>query len=62
MMGTYREVAGHENITPQAVCDTLKNSRALQIKSAEENLLDYFRKFPICTADQLLADDGALLR
>lgn len=43
-LGTYREVAALENITPQAVCDILKNSRALDIKFAEENLLLIFNK------------------
>ncbi|NIV03293.1 hypothetical protein GWN26_02170 [Candidatus Saccharibacteria bacterium] len=43
-LGTYREVAALENITPQAVCDTLKNSRALYVKTAEENLIQYFQK------------------
>lgn len=63
-LGTYREVASMENITPQAVCEALKNTRALQVKSAEENLLDYFRKYPLCTAhisdDPLLDADAAV--
>lgn len=63
-LGTYREVAAVENITPQAVCEALKNTRALQVKSAEENLLDYFRKYPLCTAhisdDPLLDEDAAV--
>ncbi|MEL6822090.1 MAG: SatD family protein [Calditrichota bacterium] len=46
-LGTYREVAERENVTPQAVCDTLKNSRAIDVKNAEENLLEYFRKNPV---------------
>jgi len=41
-MGTYKEVATLENITPQTVCDTLKNIRALEVKFAEESLLEYF--------------------
>lgn len=55
-MGTYREVAETENITPQAVCDALKTSRALEVKSAEENLMDYFEKYPLC-ADQSSEDE-----
>ncbi len=49
-LGTYRQVAELENVTPQAICEALKNTRALYVKSAEENLLEYFRKFPVCTA------------
>lgn len=41
-LGTYRKVAKLENITPQAVCDILKNIRALDVKSAEENLHEFF--------------------
>lgn len=41
-LGTYRKVAELENITPQAVCDALKNIRAMDVKSAEESLLDFF--------------------
>lgn len=41
-LGTYRKVADLENITPQAVCDTLQNIRALDVKSAEENLFNFF--------------------
>ena len=55
-MGTYKEVANLENITPQAVCDTLRNIRALEIKYAEENLIQYFstihsREFSSSTTD-----------
>ena len=61
-MGTYREVAEQEGITPQAVCDALKSCRALYIKTAEENLIRYFQKFPLCEQTHLAEDDGALLR
>lgn len=37
-MGTYREVAEMENVTPQAICDVLKNSRATDVISAEKSL------------------------
>ncbi|HQU72226.1 MAG: hypothetical protein KDI06_17645 [Calditrichaeota bacterium] len=61
-LGTYREVGDHEGITAQAVCDALKNSRALVIKSAEESLIKHFRKFPLCIHAHSIEDDGALLR
>lgn len=48
-LGTYRQVAEMEQISPQAVCDTLKNTRALHVKAAEESLLEYFRTYPLCT-------------
>lgn len=41
-LGTYRKVAELENITPQAVCDALKNIRAMDVKSAEESLFEFF--------------------
>ena len=41
-LGTYRKVAELENITPQAVCDVLKNIRAMDVKSAEESLFEFF--------------------
>ncbi len=59
-LGTYREVAELENITPQAVCEALKNARALNVKSAEESLLYYFRKYPLCVNGngQMLVEGG----
>lgn len=41
-LGTYREVAEQENVTPQAICDVLKNSRATDVIAAEKNLQDIF--------------------
>jgi SatD family (SatD) len=41
-LGTYRKVAELENITPQAVCDVLKNIRAMDVRSAEESLFEFF--------------------
>lgn len=41
-LGTYRKVAESENISPQAVCDSLQNIKALDVKSAEENLFTFF--------------------
>ena len=65
-MGTYREVANVENISPQAVCDALKTSRALDVKAAEESLMEFFEKYPLCdnqSSDELLLEDnGAKLR
>jgi predicted DNA-binding protein YlxM (UPF0122 family) len=39
-LGTYREVAEMENVSPQAICDILKNSRATDVICAERNLLE----------------------
>ncbi len=44
-LGTYREVAAQENVTPQAICDILKNIRATQVIAAEQNLLKFFNQF-----------------
>ncbi|HFE63215.1 hypothetical protein B1H10_04945 [candidate division KSB1 bacterium 4484_188] len=41
-LGTYREVAEMENVTPQAVCDILKNIRATDVIAAERNLRQIF--------------------
>ncbi len=58
-LGTYRQVAAKENVTPQAVCDTLKNIRALHVKAAEENISNYFRIANLLEkdADQLVLED-----
>lgn len=37
-LGTYKQVAMKENVTPQAIFDVLKNSRAIDVISAEKNL------------------------
>ena len=42
-LGTYREVAERERVTPQAIGDILKNCRAIEVKNAEENLKKYFQ-------------------
>lgn len=44
-LGTYREVAAQENVTPQAICDILKNIRATQVIAAEKNLIQFFNQF-----------------
>lgn len=41
-LGTYKEVATLEKVTPQAICDMLKNIRALDVKCAEETLMKFF--------------------
>ncbi len=53
-LGTYREVAELENVTPQAICDVLKNSRATDILSAEQNLMDTLDQFTAVDSNQLL--------
>jgi predicted DNA-binding protein YlxM (UPF0122 family) len=55
-LGTYRKVAETEQITPQAVCDILKNCRALEIKKAEESLNNFFEeyKFTVNLLDTLV--------
>ncbi len=62
-LGTYREVAALENITPQAVYDTLKNIRASHVKAAEAHLLKYFRKYPLLThqSDEFVVDEDGKL-
>lgn len=48
-MGTYREVADQENITPQAVGDMLKNIRATDILNAETHLKTFLNAMiPSC--------------
>ncbi len=37
-LGTYKQVAMKESVTPQAIFDVLKNSRAIDVISAEKNL------------------------
>jgi predicted DNA-binding protein YlxM (UPF0122 family) len=44
-MGTYREVADMENVTPQAICDILKNCRATDVINAERNLSEILHQF-----------------
>lgn len=61
-LGTYREVAEREHVTPQAIHEALKTMRAAQVQAAESDLMTYFRKFPLLVRDQSVNDDGALLR
>lgn len=46
-LGTYREVARVENISPQAVCDMIKNIRGNHVRRAEESLLKYFGSYSL---------------
>jgi hypothetical protein len=38
VLGTYRKVAERMNVTPQAICDVLKNCRATDVIQAEKNV------------------------
>lgn len=44
-LGTYKRVAEQQNVTPQAICDVLKNSRATHIILAERHLIEVLKKF-----------------
>jgi hypothetical protein len=44
-MGTYKQVAEKENVTPQAIFDVLKNTRATDVISAEGNLRKFLNDF-----------------
>lgn len=44
-LGTYKRVAEQQNVTPQAICDVLKNSRATDIISAEKHLIEVLNNF-----------------
>ncbi len=51
-MGTYREVAEIENVTPQAVCDVLKNIKATDVIAAEKKLMQVMGQFkPVLSAE-----------
>ena len=61
-LGTYREVAALESVTPQAICDTLKNMRANSVRAAENSLLSYFRNCPlnICQSEDEWLEEARL--
>ncbi len=44
-LGTYKQVAVKESVTPQAIFDVLKNSRAIDVICAEKNLEKIFMEF-----------------
>jgi hypothetical protein len=45
-LGTYKKVASRKNVTPQAICDVLNNSRATDVIQAEKNVMAVLEKFP----------------
>ncbi|RMF61506.1 MAG: hypothetical protein D6748_01495 [Calditrichaeota bacterium] len=61
-LGTYREVAALENVSPQAVFDTLKNIRAINVKTAEEDLLTFFKSNPLLNyeSEELASEEERL--
>lgn len=62
-LGTYRRVAQLENITPQAVCDILKNIRALDVMAAEESLFRFFESaYPKMSYSDPLPREELLLK
>jgi len=44
-LGTFDKVAKKENVSPQAIWDSMQNMRALDIINAETKLMTYFEKF-----------------
>ena len=44
-LGTYQKVAQTKNVTPQAICDVLKNSRATDVIQAEKNISSILGQF-----------------
>lgn len=43
-LGTFDKVAKKENVSPQAIWDSMQNMRALDIITAENELMSYFEK------------------
>jgi hypothetical protein len=46
-LGTYKKVAQRKNVTPQAICDVLNNSRATDVIQAEKNIRAVLEKHHI---------------
>ena len=44
-MGTFDKVAKKENVSPQAIWDSMQNMRALDVINAENELMKYFEKY-----------------
>ncbi len=44
-LGTYKKVAEKQNVTPQAICDVLKNNRAIDVIEAEKNVNEVLQHF-----------------
>ena len=45
-LGTYKKVALRKNVTPQAICDVLNNSRATDVIQAEKNIRTALENYP----------------
>lgn len=45
-LGTYKKVALRKNVTPQAICDVLNNSRATDVIQAEKNIRAVLEDYP----------------
>ena len=46
-LGTYKKVSEKQNVTPQAICDTLKNNRAIDVIEAEKNVSEVLQHFQL---------------
>jgi len=44
-LGTFDKVAKKENVSPQAIWDSMQNMRALDVINAEKELMSYFNKY-----------------
>ena len=44
-LGTFDKVAKKENVSPQAIWDSMQNMRALDVINAENELMSYFNKY-----------------
>lgn len=51
-LGTYKMVAQRKNVTPQAICDVLNNSRATDVIQAEKNVKAVLENFALVTMNQ----------
>lgn len=46
-LGTYKKVAEKQNVTPQAICDVLKNNRAIDVIEAEKNVTEVLQRYQL---------------
>ena len=44
-LGTFDKVAKKENVSPQAIWDSMQNMKALDIINAEIELMTFFEKY-----------------
>ena len=44
-LGTFEKVAKKENVSPQAIWDSMQNMRAVDIITAENELMNFFEKY-----------------